>query len=246
MSPLAQSWTSSLSKFQILKPLCDSPKPAIMSATQIPAGKTWFDVLKVHFSDVPIGADQGISTSEFIDASEATTTLFDLLGSVAFTPVKNDMLGNVGKVRDRLKAAPAESTTLQSLVKAELASKSHKATEGLLWLVRGLDFTAQALRADITANSGISVTEQKPAKELSEGFRTSYKNTLAPHHSFLIKPVFSAAMSATPYRKDFYAKVAGEGTSPEVVKEQLEKWVSALEERVSILKTFLASKEAKW
>lgn len=233
-------------QFQTLKLLCDSPKPAIMSATQIPAGKTWFDVLKVHFSDVPIGADQGISTSEFIDASEATTTLFDLLGSVAFTPVKNDMLGNVGKVRDRLKAAPAESTTLQSLVKAELASKSHKATEGLLWLVRGLDFTAQALRADITANSGISVTEQKPAKELSEGFRTSYKNTLAPHHSFLIKPVFSAAMSATPYRKDFYAKVAGEGTSPEVVKEQLEKWVSALEERVSILKTFLASKEAKW
>jgi len=217
-----------------------------MSATQIPAGKTWFDTHKVHFEAVPVSADQGVSTSEFLDVSEATTTLFDLLGSVAFTPVKNDMTGNIAKVRERQLAAPDTATTLQSLVKAELASKSHKATEGLLWLVRGLDFTAQALRADLTSNAAISASEAKPTKELADGFRTSYKNTLAPHHSFLIKPVFSAAMSATPYRKDFYARLGGEGTDPEATKQALEKWVSALEERVAILKTFLASKEAKW
>ena len=217
-----------------------------MSATQIPAGKTWFDTHKVHFEAVPVSADQGVSTSEFLDASEATTTLFDLLGSVAFTPVKNDMTGNIAKVRERQLAAPDTATTLQSLVKAELASKSHKATEGLLWLVRGLDFTAQALRADLTSNAAISASEAKPTKELADGFRTSYKNPLAPHHSFLIKPVFSAAMSATPYRKDFYARLGGEGTDPEATKQALEKWVSALEERVAILKTFLASKEAKW
>lgn len=215
-------------------------------ASQIPAGKTWFDTHKVHFENVPISADQGVSTSEFLDASEATTTLFDLLGSVAFTPVKNDMAGNIAKVRERQKAARETAATLQSLVKAELASKSHKATEGLLWLVRGLDFTAQALRSDLTSNAGVSATEQKPTKELADGFRASYKNTLAPHHSFLIKPVFSAAMSATPYRKDFYARLGGEGTDPETTKQALEKWVAALEERVAILKTFLASKDAKW
>lgn len=215
-------------------------------ATQIPAGKTWFDTHKVHFENVPVAADQGVSTSEFLDASEATTTLFDLLGSVAFTPVKNDMAGNIAKVRERQKAAPATAATLQSLVKAELASKSHKATEGLLWLVRGLDFTAQALRSDLTSNAGVTATEQKPTKELADGFRASYKNTLAPHHSFLIKPIFSAAMSATPYRKDFYARLGGEGTDPETTRQALEKWVAALEERVAILKTFLASKDAKW
>lgn len=215
-------------------------------ATQIPAGKTWFDTHKVHFENVPVAGDQGVSTSEFLDASEATTTLFDLLGSVAFTPVKNDMAGNIAKVRERQKAAPATAATLQSLVKAELASKSHKATEGLLWLVRGLDFTAQALRSDLTSNAGVTATEQKPTKELADGFRASYKNTLAPHHSFLIKPIFSAAMSATPYRKDFYARLGGEGTDPETTRQALEKWVAALEERVAILKTFLASKDAKW
>jgi len=217
-----------------------------MSGPQIPPGKTWFDTHKVHFEDVPISSDQGISTTEFLDASEATTTLFDLLGSVAFTPVKNDMVGNVNKVRERQKAAPEGSSTLQLLVKTELASKSHKSTEGLLWLVRGLDFTAQAMRADLTTNASVSATEQKPHKELADGFRASYKTTLAPHHSFLIKPVFSAAMGATPYRKDFYVRLGGQGTDPEVTRQALEKWVAALEQRVAILKIFLASKDAKW
>ncbi|KAJ9640840.1 hypothetical protein H2204_003129 [Knufia peltigerae] len=217
-----------------------------MSSTQIPAGKTWFDTHKVHFEDVPVSADQEISTSEFLDAAEATTTLFDLLGSVAFTPVKNDMTTNVTKVRERQKASPDTSATLQSLCRAELASKSHKATEGLLWLVRGLDFTAQSLRADLTSNAAVAPTEAKPNKELADSFRAAYKNTLAPHHGFLVKPIFSAAMSATPYRKDFYVRLGGPGTNPEVIRQALEKWVSALERLVAILKAFLASKEAKW
>lgn len=165
---------------------------------------------------------------------------------MAFNPVKTDMTGNVKKVRDRQLASPGTSENLQALCKAELASKSHKATEGLLWLVRGLDFTAQALRADLTNNAGVAVTEVKPKKELADSFRDSYKNTLAPHHSFLIKPVFSAAMSATPYRKDFFSKMAGEGASSSALAEELEKWLSALEERIRILKDFLASKDAKW
>lgn len=217
-----------------------------MSNSQIPPGKTWFDTHKVHFEEVLILSDEGISTIEFLDASEATTTLFDLLGSVAFTPVKNDMMGNVTKIRERHRAAPEGSVTIQQLVKTELASNSHKATEGLVWLVRGLDFTAQALRADLTTNASVSATEQKPAKELADGFRASYKNTLAPHHGFLVKPIFSAAMSATPYRRDFYLRLGGEGTHPETTRQALEKWVAALEQRVAVLKVFLASNDAKW
>ncbi|EXJ82583.1 hypothetical protein A1O3_06396 [Capronia epimyces CBS 606.96] len=217
-----------------------------MSSSHIPPGQTWFDTHKVHFKDVPIGPDDGIVTAAFLDASEATTTLFDLLGSMAFTPVKNDMVGNITKVRERHQAVPEGSHTLQSLSKTELASKSHKATEGLLWLVRGLDFTAQALRADLANNASVSATADKPTKELADGFRASYKSTLAPYHGFLVKPIFSAAMSATPYRKDFYLRLSGEGTDPETTRQALELWVSALEQRVAIIKAFLASKEAKW
>lgn len=58
-----------------------------------------------------------------------------------------------------------------------------------------------------------------------------------------MKPVFSAAMSATPYKKDFYAKM---GDDQRKVNEALEKWLSALEKQVVILKRFQTTKDAKW
>jgi hypothetical protein len=58
-----------------------------------------------------------------------------------------------------------------------------------------------------------------------------------------VKPIFSAAMSATPYRKDFYNKLGDDDTK---VQTELEKWLSGLEKDLAILKEFMARKEAKW
>lgn len=58
-----------------------------------------------------------------------------------------------------------------------------------------------------------------------------------------MKPVFSAAMSACPYRATFYAKL---GDDPEKVKVELRSYLMALEKVVGILKAFVNSKEAKW
>ncbi|CAG8979778.1 hypothetical protein HYALB_00011586 [Hymenoscyphus albidus] len=208
-----------------------------MAATNAyPPGGTFLDTLKKSYVDVPINAekDNAIGTSEFLEASESLTTLFDVLGSVAFNPVKNDILGNVKKIRDRQLAAPAESATLQDLVLAELATKKHVATEGLVWLVRGLDFTASALSLNISSPS---------SEELSASFRTAYASTLKPHHSFMVKPIFSAAMSACPYRKDFYVKL---GEDEAKVVAEMKVWLGALEKLLGILKAFLERKEAKW
>jgi hypothetical protein len=47
------------------------------SSIQIPPGGTWFDTHKKSFADVPVDSkDQGIATSEFLEAAESTTTLF--------------------------------------------------------------------------------------------------------------------------------------------------------------------------
>jgi hypothetical protein len=143
------------------------------------------------------------------------------------------MLGNIKKIRERFLVDPVSGATLQGLVKSELASKKHAATEGLLWLNRGLHFTSLSLRQNIS----------NPSQELSESFRSAYTNTLKPHHSFMVKPIFSAAMSATPYRKDFYQKLGGDETK---VNAELEKWLSALEAQVAILNDFLGRKESKW
>lgn len=59
----------------------------------------------------------------------------------------------------------------------------------------------------------------------------------------MIKPIFSAAMSATPYRKDFYAKLGDDQTR---VQKELSGWLEGLEKDVKILTEFLAKKENKW
>ena len=106
--------------------------------------------------------------------------------------------------------------------------------EHLLKIVySGLEFTCLAISANL----------ENPADELSVSFRNAYGTTLKPHHSFLIKPIFSAAMSACPYRKDFYAKL---GDDEAEVAKNLRTWLKALETQVNILKGFQSTKEAKW
>lgn len=61
----------------------------------------------------------------------------------------------------------------------------------------------------------------------------------------MVKPIFSAAMAATPYKADFYKKLGPEGQKA-VVDQRLEKWLGALEKVVEILQDFQGRKEAKW
>ncbi|KAN0066433.1 hypothetical protein ACQY0O_000527 [Thecaphora frezii] len=184
---------------------------------------TYFDTVKKSYADVP--TEGGVDTSSFLEATEGLVKLFDLLGNSAFSVVQNDMNGNIKKIRDRLLAAPAKSSTLQALVENESGEKKRTATEGLLWLLRGLDFTAKALRRSVS----------DPSEELSASFTKAYEDSLKKYHSFVIRPVFSLAMKACPYRKDFFAKL---GSPPEKVDEELRKWLDALEKVVKTMQDF--------
>jgi hypothetical protein len=44
----------------------------------VPSGETFFDIMKHSFDNVPVGPapEQGISTAEFLDASESFVKLF--------------------------------------------------------------------------------------------------------------------------------------------------------------------------
>lgn len=134
------------------------------------------------------------------------------------------------KVNTRLNATGAEkSGTLEKLVQNEGPGGSSKrpATEGLMWLLRGLDFTAQAMRNSVNNKN----------EELATSFTNAYATSLRPHHGMLVRPVFALAMKACPYRKDFYAKL---GEPQSKVDEELEKWLAALEKIVAHMKSFYA------
>ncbi|CAD6892923.1 unnamed protein product [Tilletia controversa] len=188
---------------------------------------TYFDTVSRSYADVT--TTDGINTSEFLQASEGLVKLFDIIGNPAFTVVQNDLNGNIKKVRTRLLATPEVSSTLQDLVHHEgkPGDKKRPATEGLMWLLRGLDFTAQALRR----------LTRDPKEELSPAFTNAYSQTLSKHHSFIVRGVFSVAMKACPYRAEFYLKL---GSPTDRVEAELEKWLAALESIVTTMTKYYA------
>lgn len=107
-------------------------------------------------------------------------------------------------------------------------NKKRDATQGLLWLTRGLSFTAKALRNSVS----------NPSQEIATSFTESYGVTLSKFHNMIVRGVFKVAMKACPYRKDFYAKL---GDDQALVLVQLEEWLTALEDIVAIIEAFLES-----
>ncbi|KAK9457051.1 glycolipid transfer protein domain-containing protein [Dipodascopsis uninucleata] len=188
------------------------------------ATTTFFDG-KRSFADVTISEDNKINTTEFLEAAEGLVSLFDLFGSAAFGVVQKDMSGNIKKIRDAQTANPADSTTLQDIVLSEVSKKQKTATQGLLWLTRGLQFTAVALRKNVEST-----------EEMTDSFTKAYSETLIKFHSIVVRPVFKLAMKATPYREVFYQKLGG---GFENVKDKLLAWLTALELIVKIIQEFL-------
>ncbi|EGO00322.1 hypothetical protein SERLA73DRAFT_136112 [Serpula lacrymans var. lacrymans S7.3] len=184
------------------------------------------------FADVPI-TDAGVDTLAFLEAATGLVGLFDLLGSTAFAVVQSDIKGNITKVRARYDAAPAQSVTLEELVKNEQGEKKRTATEGLMWLIRGLSFTCKALQ-NAQANQN---------HELVAAFTKGYEDSLKKFHNFVVKSIFSVAMKACPYRKDFYAKLAadpqGGPSVPEAkLHEELNEWLAGLDTIVKRIEAF--------
>lgn len=85
------------------------------------------------------------------------------------------------KVRTRYNATPTQSATLEQLVINEKDEKKRTATEGLLWLLRGLSFTCKALQN----------AQAKKETELTDAFTESYGATLKQYHSFMVRPLFA-------------------------------------------------------
>jgi hypothetical protein len=92
------------------------------------------------------------------------------------------------KVRAQLAAHPNDAKTLESLLTHDKAShpntKDRKASEGLLWLLRGLKFTALGLRSSLTNKD----------EELSVSFTKAYEGSLKKYHGMLVRPVFYVSL----------------------------------------------------
>ncbi|KAI7868109.1 glycolipid transfer protein domain-containing protein [Spinellus fusiger] len=190
---------------------------------------SYFTTVSRSYIDVDV--TKGIDTEQFLEATEGVVKLFDLLGSAAFSVVQNDMNGNIKKIRERFLSNPTANNTLENLMVTESPEKKRVATEGLLWLSRGLGFTAQALRRSL----------DDPNEELVTSFTKAYENTLRKHHSIVIRPLFGFAMKACPYRKDFYEKLH---VSSEESLATMNEWLVALEKIIESNNNFFTEHPA--
>ncbi|KAF7322042.1 Het-c2 protein [Mycena kentingensis (nom. inval.)] len=185
-----------------------------------------------------VDTTEGIETVKFLDACDGVVELFKRLNSAAFTPVQSDIAGNIDKVRTRYNAEPALCGTLEQLVENEKTVKGRPATEGLMWLLRGLSFTCK----------GLQNAQAKPQEELSAAFSGAYDLTLKKFHGFLVKGVFALAMKACPTRLTLYTNLAknvdengdpaGEDAPQEKVIEEMDKWLAALSAIVLHMENF--------
>jgi hypothetical protein len=91
--------------------------------------------------------------------------------------------GNIEKIRVRLTAHPVDSKTLEEMLEAELAEKVTTATQALLWLLRGLQFTMIALQ----------LNQADSAQELNASFSKAYEGTLKKYHNFIVKGIFAVS-----------------------------------------------------
>ncbi|KAG8768108.1 hypothetical protein FRC16_007154 [Serendipita sp. 398] len=161
--------------------------------------------------------------------ANACPICLDLLGSAAFVVVQKDLNGNIAKLEARLAADPEKSATLEGLLAAEAAEGDRTASQGLMWLLRGLQFTLIGLQRSLA----------NPTEELSASFNKAYETTLKPFHSWVVRPVFSLAMKSCPYREDFYKKL---GSPQERVLSEGKKWLDGLEVIVTKMQTLYTEK----
>eukprot|EP00834_Sanchytrium_tribonematis_P003150 NODE_113_length_18482_cov_1.630746.p13 type:complete len:186 gc:universal NODE_113_length_18482_cov_1.630746:13461-12904(-) len=166
--------------------------------------------------------EEGINRVEYINACKDLVKIFDYLSPTAFAPVKKDLLGNIATLENLV-----EQRLDQFIQKGEI-EKSGTATCALLWLNRGLNFTCQSLQ----------LAQDNPNKELSECFSTAYGQTLSKYHSFLVKPIFSLAMKAIPYRKNFYENLSAGKSEADILPKQKE-WLAALSKIVEKTHTII-------
>lgn len=175
--------------------------------------------LSKKFDDIP--SDRRVETDKFLACCEEIVKFFDDMGTV-FKPVKNDVEGNIAKIKKRLLENPGKFGTLEDIIDTELAETDKKykvgkkaegiATNALMWLQRGLCyiflFFDHLLKEDY-------VDDDHPKNLLKNCALMAYNESLKKYHGAFVGGVFSVAMKAAPYRDKFMQKIAGRNDNEE-------------------------------
>ncbi|VDK85022.1 unnamed protein product, partial [Onchocerca ochengi] len=106
-----------------------------MDLVQLDEVSTYFSHPELMF---PMIENDKVPTEQFLRACQGIADFVGFLGT-AFIPIKNDISGNVTKVRTKYESEKGKCKYIEDLIEDDLAKNNGKmgvATEGLLWLKR--------------------------------------------------------------------------------------------------------------
>jgi len=134
------------------------------------------------------------------------------------------------KLRKKYDTNPEKFVTLQDIVNSEIEEKTTKAknlaTDALLWLKRALSFIRVFLEEVMTGE-----------EDLVKCAKKAYENSLKKFHGWMVQGIFSLAMKAVPYRKDFM-KALGPDTTEDVILEEMKVTVTDMATNMDQLNAF--------
>ncbi|XP_068748310.1 glycolipid transfer protein-like isoform X1 [Montipora capricornis] len=180
---------------------------------------------------LPIPEDGRIDTEPFLDAASQVVPFFDVLGPTAFAPVKSDINGNIKKLREKYAQDLEKFKTLQDLVESEMQAgttlEKNSATDALLWLKRALQFIIVFLEEVLTGE-----------EDLVKCAKKAYEYSLKKFHGWIVQGIFSVAMKAVPYRKDFMNKLGRGKVDEQTVLKEMKDCVDLLSANISVVEEF--------
>lgn len=180
---------------------------------------------------LPIPEDSRIETKPFLDASSEVVPFFDVLGATAFAPVKSDINGNIKKLRDKYTQDLEKFKTLQGMVESEIEAGTtlakNSATDALLWLKRAMQFIIIFLEEVL-----------KGEEDLVKCAKKAYEGSLKKFHGWLVQGIFSVAMKAVPYRKDFMHKLGRGKVDEATVLKEMKDCLDLLSANINVVEEF--------
>lgn len=180
----------------------------------------WFTTREYYFKDI-LCANNRISSSGFLLASNDFITILDKQRSPVFIPIKNKFKADLEMIMTVVYKHPEHRVAyLDDILEVEKNincnhSNCKHATRGIFMLARGFSFIERAFRNAITRDD----------MELNEMFQESYLNTLSEFHDPVAQQLFYAAMGMCPYKQVFFKQLQ-EGDTLEKTKRDASVYFS--------------------
>ncbi|XP_016973517.1 glycolipid transfer protein [Drosophila rhopaloa] len=174
----------------------------------------------------PPNTTDKLETQAFLAASKEIVTVIETFGKL-FTPVINDMNGNINKLTKAYGSDVLKYQYLEDLIVLNV-NVDDFAANALLWLKRGLQLICAFFE---------NIYNDAQAKEaLKQHLQDAYERTLKPYHGFIVQSTIKIIYSWVPTRSQLLGQGAAQAENIEVLASFLPTMRAHLDSIDALLK----------